>query len=402
MKRHTVFLPMLAALIAVAPGNARSASEAERVTAAVENTLRKHAPDAHRCFEQALADRLDVAGIVELEVTVGAGGQIKKSTVVSRGDKIPETMATCVSRRALTWKIADIETGASVVLPLSFAGEMNQYVVRLEDAPARGPAGSGKRAGPFQIKVLADPVNMHTRQLSAVLLTVSPASRVAMHRHPQSDKAIYVRKGKVRILGPKGFAALSLAEGTAVFIPRGFPHVIENMGRQLPVQILQIFTPPGPEVVYRDPANPAGRAAFEVVRDANVPLPPGPVPAVIAVAEDRTHMANEGKVKVQLLLNKETTGSDAMALELIELAANSDFPKHTHDGSAEFMYVVKGSGTLFIGNEPYPYSADQVLHIPSGQLHGGRTGPEPVIGIQIYAPAGPEQRFKSGALPKKP
>ena len=219
---------------------------------------------------------------------------------MSRGDKIPETMAVCVSKRAERWKIADVEPGASIVLPLSFAGEMNQYVVRLEDAPTRGPAGAGKKPGPFQIKVLADPVNMHTRQLSAVLLTVSPASRVAMHRHPQSDKAIYVRKGKVRILGPKGFAALLLSEGNAVFIPKGFPHVIENMGRQLPVEILQIFTPPGPEVVYRDPANPAGRAAFEVVRDGNVPLPVGPVPTVIQVDEKRTHVANEGKVKVQL------------------------------------------------------------------------------------------------------
>ena len=78
MKRQTVFFPILAALVAIS-APAWSATEEERVAAAVENTLRKHAPDAHRCFEQALADKLDVAGKVELEVTVGAGGQIKKA-----------------------------------------------------------------------------------------------------------------------------------------------------------------------------------------------------------------------------------------------------------------------------------------------------------------------------------
>ena len=71
------------------------------------------------------------------------------------------------------------------------------------------------------------------------------------------------------------------------------------------------------------------------------------------------------------------------------------------DTSAEFLYVVEGDGILFIGNEEYAYGPDHVLHIPSAQLHGGKTGATKVIGIQVYAPAGPEQRFKTGALTQK-
>ena len=44
------------------------------------------------------------------------------------------------------------------------------------------------------------------------------------------------------------------------------PHAIENMGRSAAAVMLQVFAPMGPERVYRDPKDEAGRAAFQVIR----------------------------------------------------------------------------------------------------------------------------------------
>src|SRR3712207_9104053 len=67
----------------------------------------------------------------------------------------------------------------------------------------------------------------------------------------RSAKALYVVKGHARLLGPQGTAPQKLEAGTAVFVPAGYPHVIENMGRQASAVFLQAFAPPGPERVYR-------------------------------------------------------------------------------------------------------------------------------------------------------
>ena len=81
---------------AQAPGQ-RPSTEEQRVAEAIERALQKHGPDVHRCFEQALADRLDAAGKVEVEVDVGAGGQVTGAKLLPQGAAICRpALATCV------------------------------------------------------------------------------------------------------------------------------------------------------------------------------------------------------------------------------------------------------------------------------------------------------------------
>ena len=120
------------------------------------------------------------------------------------------------------------------------------------------------------MKLLVDEKTMRARQASLSMLTVSPASRIAMHKHPVAE-ILYVLKGHARILSQPGTLPEKLDEGMAIYIPPGAPHVIENMGRQTPAVLLDYFVPMGPERVFRDPADPVGRAGFEVIRDLPVP-----------------------------------------------------------------------------------------------------------------------------------
>jgi hypothetical protein len=185
------------------------ATEEQRVAAAIEDTLQKHGAELHRCFERALADSLDVGGTVEISVDVGDGGRVSAAKIESKGSSVPTPLADCVGQSARSWTIAAIEPGASLVLPFTFAAQTSQFSVKAADVPDRGPAAPKARGGaqgqaPFKVKVLADDTNLHVQEASVTLLTVGPANRVAMHRHPRSAKVLYVIKGNARVLGPSG------------------------------------------------------------------------------------------------------------------------------------------------------------------------------------------------------
>jgi quercetin dioxygenase-like cupin family protein len=254
------------------------------------------------------------------------------------------------------------------------------------------------------VKILADATNVRAGKASLTLLTVGPASRVAMHRHPRSAKILYVVKGHARLLGPSGTPPEKLDEGTVMFLPAGYPHAIENMGRQMDVVFLQVFAPPGPERVYREPTNPEARTDFEVIRDpakvkVEVAKGPGSRPVVTSLGKVEALPVvlpdNAGKARVRILLDEEKTGSSAFALSLVEFAPGAAPPRHTHPGSEEFLYVLAGGGTLTVGSEDMSFGPEHTLYIPANQPHGAKfTGQEPTVAVQIYAPAGPEQRFK--------
>jgi len=389
---------------------ANTETEEQRVSRALQAALEKHGGDVNRCFEKALADTLDVSGKVELAVDVGEEGKVTRAIPLEHSASSPVLLA-CLSESATTWTIPGVVAGTTVILPLSFEGQMAQFSIKAADAPERGPGAAkgakGKAAkGPspaFTVKVLVDEATMHARQASLSLLTVAPANRIAMHKHPGAE-VLYVKKGRARVLGPTGVNPELLTEGMAIFIPAGMPHVIENMVRSAEVEILQVFAPLGPERVYRDPTDAKGREAFDVIRDARkAKVPAGARFAVDSFDKATVYPQAGGKIKVHLLFDPGSTDSDAVALSVVEFESGAEIPRHTHDSSAEILYVLSGSGTLTIGSDKLAFGAAQAIHLPEGQPHAAKfTGGEKTVALQFYAPAGPEQRFKAGAkAPKK-
>jgi quercetin dioxygenase-like cupin family protein len=384
-------------------------ADARRAAEAIERTLQRHGGEVHRCFEKALADTMDVQGKVEIEAEVGQAGKVARTRVLSQGQEVAPGLSDCVLASAANWQVEGIEAGATVVLPFAFQGQNAQFVIKAADTLDRGPGankpkGSPGRAPPFTVKVLADPVNVRAEHMSLTLLSVGPASRVAMHRHPRSAKVLYLLKGRARILGPAGQAALKLDEGTAVFVPAAYPHVIENMGRQATAVFLQAFAPPGPEKVYREPQNAEARTDFEVIRDPRKATKPPPANGkLVARKADEADPLSilGGKGTARIVLDEAITGSNAMAVDLVEFAPGAEIPRHEHAGNTEILYVVSGGGNLVVGSEKHAFGAEHVLHLPPSQPHGAKiAGGEKTIAIQFYAPAGPEQRFREGSAKK--
>jgi quercetin dioxygenase-like cupin family protein len=363
----------------------------------IEKALQKHGADVHRCFEKALADRMDVSGKVEVEVTVGAGGRVTAAKV-GRGQAVPEVLSSCVQGVAAHWTMEGIESGAMVVLPFSFQAQNSQFTVKAEDVPEHVPGAANKakpgpkRDAPYTYKVLADEANMRVSAMSLTQLNIGPASRVATHRHPRSAKVLYVLKGHARLLGPSGVEPIKLDEGMAAFVPAGYPHAIENMGRQTTAVVLQAFVPPGPERVYRNPTDARGRADFEVVRDpkdAKVPPEENGVLVVTAATAAPSAPLAGGKGTGKALVDPKTTHSQAITVNLLEFGNGGELPRHDHGRSAEIVYVISGSGKLTVGSEEYPVASDQILYLPSGQPHTLKLSPmektENAVALQFLA-----------------
>jgi quercetin dioxygenase-like cupin family protein len=393
---------------APARANARLETEEQRVSRILQSTLVAHGAEVHRCFERALADTMEIGGKIDLAVDVGADGKVTK-TEPARDEAGSPLLLACLQTSAATWTFAGIDPGSTVIVPLDFDQQGPQYTIKAADAPEHGPAapkaGKGKKAvspstpAPFSVKLLVDEKTMRARQASLSLLTVAPASRIAMHKHPVAE-ILYVLKGHARILSQPGTPPERLDEGMAIFIPIGAPHVIENMGRQSPVELLDYFVPMGPERVYRDPTDPQGRAGFEVIHGTGDPGGPAsgvaaPVGWVVATASkvDPIPIAN-GKARVRKLLTPANTGSEAAYLGVIEADPGCQITRHTHV-SAEILYVVSGGGVVTLASaETFPFGPDTAIHVPENTAHlVSFNNADKTIMIQLYAPAGPEQRY---------
>ena len=95
-----------------------------------------------------------------------------------------------------------------------------------------------------------------------------------------------------------------------------------------------------------------------------------------------------------MLLGPDETGRASAYLGVLEADPGLEIPRHQHPNSAEILYVVQGGGELTVGSEKIPFGPAEAIHIPENQPHTANfTGPDKTIMIQLYAPAGPEQRF---------
>ncbi|HVZ74813.1 MAG TPA: cupin domain-containing protein [Polyangia bacterium] len=401
----------------IARANATAETEEQRLSRVLQAALVAHGAEVNRCFEKALADTLDVSGKIELSVDVGDAGRVTKTAPALDEVKSPVLLA-CLQDSALTWSLAGIDPGSTVIVPLSFEGQAAQFTVKVADAPdhvpgakpaaaaTKAPPGKTpappKAAPPFSVKLLVDEATVRARKASLSLLTVSPANRIAMHQHPVAE-ILYVRQGHARILSRVGTPPIKLDEGMAIYLPPGTPHAIENMGRQTPALLLECFAPSGPERVYRDPTDAAGRAAFQVIHDApgakaqgGSPAPPLELPVADAAKVEPIALPG-GKARVRMLFDPQKSGHAEAYLGVLEADPGAEVPKHQHDGAEEILFVLSGSGgELTVGAEKMPFAADEAIYIPEGQPHAAKfTGPDKTVVLQLYAPPGPEQRFKT-------
>lgn len=105
----------------------------------------------------------------------------------------------------------------------------------------------------------------------------------------------------------------------------------------------------------------------------------------------------EGKGTARLLLDVKTGAREAALSELV-ISPGGVVPVHVHERSAEYLYVLEGWAIFLVEGRQHEVRAGDALYLPAGVEHSAKVQGKhvPLRAIQVYAPGGPEQRFRQG------
>ncbi|MCS6915024.1 MAG: cupin domain-containing protein [Myxococcales bacterium] len=348
----------------------------------VQLALRERGAEIHGCYA-AVLDRDPVATAeLLLQLELGPGGQVRRVQVLQEQGSAPG-LGACLVRTLSTWTLPGLgaEAGDRVVFPLVFRPDPNEPTPPLvvPERAARVQTGSGGT-----VRVFIDRQSHPGTEGSVALLRLRPGPPPPLHR-ASADTTLYILSGAGRLHGPGG-SPRELAAGDGVLVPAGARYALS-----------------------------AGDSGLSAVRFESTATRGATVgqPVVVRGAEQQALPLLGGQGSVRILIDEVTTGRKAsatpLALSLEELSAETgaQVPLHTHERSDELIYVISGQGLMTAGTaRDLAVGAGDVVRLPRGLPHALRVVSTLRI-VQSYAPAGPEQRFRSpppstGAIQRGP
>ncbi len=112
---------------------------------------------------------------------------------------------------------------------------------------------------------------------------------------------------------------------------------------------------------------------------------------VLNLEEVETIKALGGTLK--RMFNPETAGTKNMTFSVGYFAPGEGLKSHLHPESEEVYYVVRGEGTVHLGEErkPLPIEPDTAIYIPPGKIHGVENSGEDRLVICFFVAPGKEK-----------
>jgi quercetin dioxygenase-like cupin family protein len=126
--------------------------------------------------------------------------------------------------------------------------------------------------------------------------------------------------------------------------------------------------------------------------------------ALVDRASQPVHVIAEGKGGARILLDESTApGLKEAAMTELVMLPGASVAEHSHDTSAELLYVIEGHATMTLDGQASVLRGGMAIFIPAGVKHSMKvdTKIEPLRAIQVYTPGGPEQRFTKGEAAKE-
>lgn len=334
MKRLLGLALMLPLLSAVA-----DETDAAGMGRRVQALLHAHQEEVLGCV-RAAAPSAD--GQILIQVEVGALGQAARAQVL-KDESAGGTLAACVVGKLRTWDLGPLAAAAGdqVIFPLSFHPGKRRYLVHASPGPTTG------------------------EQALISAATVGEAPRVELWLK-QLGGATRAREAGARALASVLFVVSGHADSPVGALEPG--DVI--VGATASTSALRARQPT--QVLELRGAGTGGKLR----RIAGAGLKPWPLPG--------------GKGSVKLYLD----GAEApLALDKLSAPTGATVPPHRHSSSEELLFVLAGRGDTTIAGERFTIGPGDALRIPAGAEHSLVVS-EAMEAVQVYAPGGPEQRFK--------
>ena len=156
-----------------------------------------------------------------------------------------------------------------------------------------------------------------------------------------------------------------LTEAHIVFLPPGFRGTLHS--------------PPGAALLYAEVPD-AGR--FDAGFTTN---PPG-FRIVDWTREPVLDSEHDARKRIYVVTPK-LFGTKAIKGEMIIYPAGTEASNHHHEGAEHFMYVLKGRGTAYANESPFPVKKGDVIHYEDRERHYLRSeGSEDMAFVEFFVP----------------
>jgi putative monooxygenase len=227
--------------------------------------------------------------------------------------------------------------------------------------------------------VLLDDANTGNPAASMFELRIARGATTGMRRANRVELWYFLDAGEVRGFGGK---SQPVAAGDMVYVAAGGAR--ELIAKDSELRAMLVVEPGAREGSARGGALPTrevapGRGGTNI----------GPVVLSANAVNSYTRLGG----RVTIIAEPATTGGKNLAGSLIELPAGARIPEHVHSKETELLYVLAGSGTMAVDGVVLPVTPTSVVQVPPGAKHGFVATTD-IRAVQVYTPAGPEQRFK--------
>jgi quercetin dioxygenase-like cupin family protein len=368
--------------LADAPGPSQ-----DEILAAIQKAMTDLDAPAHACWAAAATERFDVEGELELRVDVGQGSA---QVTIAKDASNSKRLGTCMTALLGGYKFAPPLVGQSFQLPFKFTAPDGQSVIdrRLVDSHAQGNVavsvlldenntGNG-HASMFEIAIQnGGSTGMRLADRAELWYFLGAAKMKQANRHCTSKKAPAVPDGGtpgVMTACGGGTIVAPIAAGDMVYVPKGAAR--EAVADGADVHAVVVAVPGGREGAAR-----AGALPTPTADSSTAPL--------VVLKADKAKTFGPATIYLDDSIQKGTP----LAASILKLPAGAKVPEHVHANETEMLYVLEGAGTMTVAGTDVPVTSTSVVQIPPNTKHAF-AGTDAVRALQIYTPAGPEQRFK--------
>jgi quercetin dioxygenase-like cupin family protein len=317
----------------------------------VQDLLHAHQAEVFNCVQQS-TKKPD--GEMLVQVVVGPDMKASKAAVL-KDQSGGGQLGACLTAKIQAWdlKTLSASAGDQVVFPLVFKPQELKAGEKRIVVPMTAQETQGAQ------RFLIDDQSIGEAPLASMTMMSLAANQTAPvgKDHPHEELALYIIDGSFKI------GADTIKAGDVVWLGSDTPRPALAPLDKKPLKLLEIRAHgdgSGQKIVHADDA--------------------------------KSYPMSGGNAKLML----DGTGAK-LAVDVLALDTGAAVAAHKHATQDEELFILKGTGELSVGKQKLEVAQGDAVRIAANATHAA-TIAEPMTAIQIYAPAGPEQRFKGGDI----
>jgi quercetin dioxygenase-like cupin family protein len=355
---------------APAPPDDAEVSQEEKL-AAIQKAMNELDEAAQGCWAVAATERFDIEGEIAALVDIVGAGRAK--ITLARDTTRNRKLALCLTALLENYPWAPPLHGQAIQLPFKFRAPNGQNVIDRNLVPWNGQ-------GKIAVAVLLDENNTGNGAASVIELAIQAGGSTGARIAERAELWYFLGNGTVEVTGAANRRAVKT--GDMMYVPAGSAR---NVIADADLHAVVVIVPGGREGSARMGALPT-KELGAIKSGITGPMY---LPAATAKGYD---LPNRGRATI--FAEPATIKDKQLAAGVLEMPGNAKVAEHVHAGETELLYVLAGTGTLTVNGVELAVSPTSTIQIPPNTKHAFVASSD-FRAVQIYTPAGPEQRFKA-------